>query len=433
MADVLSVIADVLKNDKQQKREHAKIMKEVQKKLKEKDSEEVVEEPGDKEDYMKFFAGKLKKYGVKSPAELSDEDKKKFFNEIEKDWKHDSSEEVEVEEKEEDLGKRVKSRMEAEDEEEDEDEAPVGDQDEPETEPEEEGEDEVDMDEPSEDQIDKIADLVVQKLKDKADEEEEEEQEPDSTEAEGGKEEDIDTEPKVENLHRNPHRKSVWLDALRKVHENTQKKTQQLDEHKGTKPHKHPHEDVEKGSDVLNEKGTAYPATIETLKKIIKDKQHQTVMFKSGQAIVDTFTASAMVAVYDAMKPATKKKFEEMIKDKGGFMKTQAFAMKMVEDVKWQDHIKEDPSLLETFGEEVEIDEGNDKPIEDAAKKVQHHWKRMSTRDKVKFKDKMDDLASKNRVSDTDLEEILDDYGLNEGKESIGMTFLRKHYSKDKQ
>jgi len=35
MADVLSVIADVLKQDKQQKREHNKIMKEVQKKLKE--------------------------------------------------------------------------------------------------------------------------------------------------------------------------------------------------------------------------------------------------------------------------------------------------------------------------------------------------------------------------------------------------------------
>ena len=106
----------------------------------------------------------------------------------------------------------------------------------------------------------------------------------------------------------------------------------------------------------IDEKGTAYPATIDTLKMIVKDKQNQTVMFKSGQAIVDTFTASAMVAVYDAMKPATKKKFEEMIKDKGGFMKTQAFAMKMVEDVKWHDRIKEDPSLLESF-EEVQITE----------------------------------------------------------------------------
>ena len=80
----------------------------------------------------------------------------------------------------------------------------------------------------------------------------------------------------------------------------------------------------------INEKEAAYPATIATLKKIVKDKQNQVVMFKSGQARVDTFTASAMVAVYDALKPATKKKFEQMIKDKAGFMKSQAFAMKMV-------------------------------------------------------------------------------------------------------
>jgi len=59
MADVLSVIADVLNQDKRQKKEQAKIMREVQKKLKEKGSEEVAEEPGDKEDYMKFFAGQL--------------------------------------------------------------------------------------------------------------------------------------------------------------------------------------------------------------------------------------------------------------------------------------------------------------------------------------------------------------------------------------
>ena len=79
----------------------------------------------------------------------------------------------------------------------------------------------------------------------------------------------------------------------------------------------------------LAEKGTAYPATVDTLRKIVKDKQHQTVMFDKGQAIVDLFSASAMVQVYDALKPATKKKFEAMIKSKEGFMKSQAFAMKM--------------------------------------------------------------------------------------------------------
>jgi len=59
----------------------------------------------------------------------------------------------------------------------------------------------------------------------------------------------------------------------------------------------------------LDEKGTAYPATVDTLRKIVKDKQHQTVMFKSGQALVDLFTASAIIAVYDGMKkPELKKK-----------------------------------------------------------------------------------------------------------------------------
>ena len=212
MADVLSVIADVLNQDKRQKKEQAKVMREVQKKLKEKGSEEVAEEEGDKEDYMKFFAGKLKKYGVKSPAELDDEKKKKFFNEIEKDWTHDSKEEVEVEKKEENLGKRVKARMKAEAEDEKEDEDPVGDPD----------EDEADSDvvqggEPSEEELEKLADLVVQKIKDKADEEEEEEEEPEATEAESGKKEKIEVNPKMESV-RNPHARNTWEEALRQVY-----------------------------------------------------------------------------------------------------------------------------------------------------------------------------------------------------------------------
>ena len=79
------------------------------------------------------------------------------------------------------------------------------------------------------------------------------------------------------------------------------------------------------------DEATAYPATIDTLRMIVKDKQHQTVMFKSGKAIVDLFTANAMVQVYDALKkPEMKKTFEKMITDKAGFLKTQAFAMKML-------------------------------------------------------------------------------------------------------
>ena len=41
---------------------------------------------GGKEEYQKFFKKKLKEHGVSSPAELKGDAKKKFFNEIEKEW-----------------------------------------------------------------------------------------------------------------------------------------------------------------------------------------------------------------------------------------------------------------------------------------------------------------------------------------------------------
>jgi hypothetical protein len=58
------------------------------------DAEEdgVEEETGDKEAYQKFFQKTLKKYGVNQPDKLSDADKKKFFNEIDKGWKSDAEE-----------------------------------------------------------------------------------------------------------------------------------------------------------------------------------------------------------------------------------------------------------------------------------------------------------------------------------------------------
>lgn len=37
--------------------------------------------------YQKFFQKKLKAYGVSSPAELKGDQKKKFFDEVDKEWK----------------------------------------------------------------------------------------------------------------------------------------------------------------------------------------------------------------------------------------------------------------------------------------------------------------------------------------------------------
>ena len=47
---------------------------------------------GSAAEYKKFFNKKLKKFGVKSPAELDDADKKKFYNEIDKEWEGDNEE-----------------------------------------------------------------------------------------------------------------------------------------------------------------------------------------------------------------------------------------------------------------------------------------------------------------------------------------------------
>lgn len=47
------------------------------------------EKMDDKEAYQMYFDKMLKKYNVESPEDLSDEDKKKFFDEVDKGWKAD--------------------------------------------------------------------------------------------------------------------------------------------------------------------------------------------------------------------------------------------------------------------------------------------------------------------------------------------------------
>ena len=41
---------------------------------------------GDKETYKEFYNGMLKKFGAKTPEELDDKQKKKFFDEIDAGW-----------------------------------------------------------------------------------------------------------------------------------------------------------------------------------------------------------------------------------------------------------------------------------------------------------------------------------------------------------
>ena len=54
---------------------------------------------GDKAEYEAFFKKAMKKFGISSPADLkSEEEKKKFFDYVDKNYKGEKKEEVEVEE-----------------------------------------------------------------------------------------------------------------------------------------------------------------------------------------------------------------------------------------------------------------------------------------------------------------------------------------------
>lgn len=54
--------------------------------------DDLLEKSGGASAYKKFFDGKLKKYGAKSPADLSKADKKKFYDEVDREWEGDNEE-----------------------------------------------------------------------------------------------------------------------------------------------------------------------------------------------------------------------------------------------------------------------------------------------------------------------------------------------------
>ena len=83
---------------------------------------------------------------------------------------------------------------------------------------------------------------------------------------------------------------------------------------------------IEESVEELNED------VIDTLKKIVKDKQAQKVKFDNKKSTtVDLFTASALVAVYDKVNKQNQEKIKRMAnKSPADFMKVVDFAMKMV-------------------------------------------------------------------------------------------------------
>ncbi len=76
-----------------------KLVKKIVKPIKDKEKmfpKSKKEASGDKEEYQKFFNAAMKKFGVKSPAELKGDKEKEFYDYIDKNWKGDHEESVEL-------------------------------------------------------------------------------------------------------------------------------------------------------------------------------------------------------------------------------------------------------------------------------------------------------------------------------------------------
>lgn len=75
---------EALKKKHDQEKEKLQAKEEVE--------EKVTKEESKKEKYQKFFQAALKKFGVKSPAELDGDKKKEFFDYVDKNYEADNEE-----------------------------------------------------------------------------------------------------------------------------------------------------------------------------------------------------------------------------------------------------------------------------------------------------------------------------------------------------
>ena len=107
------------------------------------------------------------------------------------------------------------------------------------------------------------------------------------------------------------------------VHKGSTKKTTPEGTKKGEKKVVNP---IKESIEELNED------VIDTLKKIVKNKQAQSVKFEDGKSTkVDLFTASALIAVYDKVNKQNQEKIKRMAnKSSAQFMQVVDVAWKLV-------------------------------------------------------------------------------------------------------
>jgi hypothetical protein len=101
---------------------------------------------------------------------------------------------------------------------------------------------------------------------------------------------------------------------------------------------------------VMDMKPKSSNKAIDTIKKIVADKQNMQVKFDDGKMKVDLYTASAVSQVYDAVSDENKEKIDNMIKTKEGMMRLIQFAFtKLSEQVQVMENAEKEGRLDEVL------------------------------------------------------------------------------------
>ena len=129
-------------------------------------------------------------------------------------------------------------------------------------------------------------------------------------------------EKKFKDKHKVDTKEHPTADAS--VHKGSTKKDTSKDGKK--EGERKPVNPIKEGIEEINED------VIDTLRTIVKKKQHSKVKFDNGKTLdIDLFTASALVGVYDKVNKKNQDKIKRMAnKSPDEFMKIVDFAMKMV-------------------------------------------------------------------------------------------------------
>jgi len=83
---------------------------------------------------------------------------------------------------------------------------------------------------------------------------------------------------------------------------------------------------------VMDMKPKSSNKAIDTIKKIVADKQNMQVKFDDGKMKVDLYTASAVSQVYDAVNDANKEKIDNMLRTKEGMLRMSNFAFSKLKE-----------------------------------------------------------------------------------------------------